>query len=83
MKKNGKVQILVEDTGVGIPVEKQKIVFNQFTQVDGSTSRKYRGTGLGLSITKSLIESMDGTIDLTSPGSGKGTKVSLTLPLIT
>src|SRR5437016_4110903 len=61
----------VSDTGIGIPPEKQRRIFDAFTQADSSTTRRYGGTGLGLSIAKQLCEMMDGTIGLTSePGRG-------------
>ncbi len=52
----------VIDTGIGIPQEKQRMIFESFTQVDGSINRVYNGTGLGLAISKHLIEMMDGEI---------------------
>jgi two-component system sensor histidine kinase/response regulator len=52
----------VRDTGVGVPQDKQKIIFEAFTQVDGSTTRKFGGTGLGLSIASRLVEMMGGRI---------------------
>ncbi len=61
----------VTDTGIGIPFEKQAEIFQPFTQVDGSTTRKYGGTGLGLTITRQLVEIMGGRIWLESePGKG-------------
>ncbi len=59
------------DTGIGIPVDKQKDLFSPFTQVDGGTTRKFGGTGLGLSITSQIVELMGGTIEVDSkPGWG-------------
>ncbi|MBF0572330.1 MAG: response regulator [Desulfamplus sp.] len=56
----------VKDTGIGIPVEKQAAIFDNFTQADGSTTRRYGGTGLGTTIAKQLVELMGGKITLKS-----------------
>src|SRR5262249_46025740 len=56
----------ISDTGIGIPPEKQKLIFDPFTQADASTTRQYGGSGLGLSISKRLIEMMQGRIWLES-----------------
>jgi PAS domain S-box-containing protein len=65
------VHFSVQDTGIGIPYERQAAVFDRFTQADGSTTRTYGGTGLGLTISKQLVEVMGGRIGLESkPGAG-------------
>jgi len=74
------VIINVHDTGIGIPTDKHETVFEKFTQVDGSTSRRFGGTGLGLSITKSFVDLMGGKIEIISPGDLGGTTVVFTLP---
>jgi signal transduction histidine kinase/ActR/RegA family two-component response regulator len=61
------LHLLVADTGVGIPRDKQKIIFAPFEQVDGSITRKYGGTGLGLAISAKLVHLMDGDISVESP----------------
>lgn len=62
----------VSDTGIGIPKEKQDLIFDSFSQVSDSTTRRFGGTGLGLTITKKLIEMQGGTISIKSE-KGKGT----------
>ncbi len=70
----------VEDTGVGIPADKQRAIFEPFTQADGTTTRKYGGTGLGLAVTRQLAELLGGELSVESE-EGKGAVFSLVLPV--
>lgn len=69
----------IEDTGTGIPPDKQAMIFESFSQADSSTNRKFGGTGLGLTITRKLAELIGGSISLTSEP-GKGSTFSLIIP---
>ena len=76
-----RLRISVEDTGIGIPAQAQEKIFEQFSQLDGSTTRQYGGTGLGLAICRRLVGLMDGAIGVSSePGYGASFHVELRLP---
>ncbi|MFZ5765061.1 MAG: response regulator [Thermodesulfobacteriota bacterium] len=72
----------VADTGIGIPPDKQQLIFERFTQADSSTTRRFGGTGLGLTISRELINLMGGDIHLES-AEGRGSTFSFCIPLQT
>ncbi len=74
-------RIVVTDTGMGIPPHALNVIFEEFRQVDGSSSRAYKGSGLGLAITRNLVRMMDGFIAVESE-LGQGSKFIVTFPLI-
>ncbi len=76
---NSFIRFDIEDTGIGIPADRQEKIFDSFTQADGSTTRRFGGTGLGLAITKQLAEILGGQLSLSST-EGKGSVFSLTIP---
>jgi CheY-like chemotaxis protein/anti-sigma regulatory factor (Ser/Thr protein kinase) len=77
-KKSGKLTIEVEDTGIGIPLSQQSLIFEAFRQQSGQSNRIYGGIGLGLAISKRLVEKMNGKISVTShEGTGSIFKVVL------
>lgn len=79
-EKEGMAIISVQDTGEGIPTDKQPLIFQEFQQGDGSTVRSYSGTGLGLAITKSLVELHKGKIWFESE-EGKGSTFFFSIPV--
>ncbi|TDX52882.1 ABC transporter substrate binding protein [Orenia marismortui] len=79
-EKDEKVFISVEDTGIGIPEDRQEVIFERFRQVDKSFHRNSEGSGLGLSIVKLLVELHGGKISLESKA-GKGSKFIIELPI--
>jgi hypothetical protein len=70
----------VIDTGIGISKENLPLIFEEFKQIDSTTSRKYQGTGLGLTISKKIVQLLGGSINVVSE-LGKGTNMFFKIPL--
>jgi signal transduction histidine kinase len=76
------IQVRIRDTGIGIPQDKLEEIFEAFSQVDASTTRKVGGTGLGLPISRRLVEMHGGRLWAESEGIGKGSTFYLDLPVV-
>jgi PAS domain S-box-containing protein len=79
--RNKKLCLFVKDTGIGIPEDKLEYIFQRFSQVDDSDTRKHGGTGLGLSISKGIVELLKGKISVTSM-LGKGSEFEVEIPFV-
>ena len=79
---NSHIEIVVSDTGIGIPADFLPYVFERFRQAEAGTTRKTGGLGLGLAIVRHIIEMHGGTVEAASPGEGKGATFRVRLPLM-
>lgn len=78
--RDGRLIFRIKDSGVGIPLDKQHLLFKSFSQVDNSLSRKHEGTGLGLVLSRHLARMLNGDLLLESSTPGKGSVFSITIP---
>jgi signal transduction histidine kinase len=79
---SAELRFRIADSGIGIPLDKQRLIFDRFTQVDGSLTRKHGGAGIGLCLAKDTVDLMGGTVAVESqPGAGSIFEFSLTLAL--
>jgi signal transduction histidine kinase len=77
---NGRALYRIQDTGIGVPLASQRLIFDEFRQVDGSLTRRYGGTGLGLALSRRLARLLGGDIDLVS-APGEGATFTVEVPL--
>jgi signal transduction histidine kinase len=75
------VALTLKDTGIGIPQTDRPKLFQKFSRGEKSSYQHTNGSGLGLFITKNVIDEHHGTVDITSAGEGKGSTVTITLPI--
>jgi signal transduction histidine kinase len=80
-RTDSNVVVCVSDTGVGIPREHLRHIFERFTQIDSSTTRSHGGLGLGLAIVRHLVEAHGGTVSASSEGPNRGATFNVTLPI--
>ena len=81
-RENGGIRVAVQDTGLGIPTDHLELIFQEFTQVDISSTRKVGGTGLGLPISRKLVELHGGRLWAESTGvPGEGSRFIMELPV--
>ena len=83
LEREKAISFIVRDTGVGIPEDKQQLIFEAFQQADGTTSRKYGGTGLGLTISRELAKLLKGDLRLHKAAEGEGSQFALIIPEFT
>jgi signal transduction histidine kinase len=75
------ILITVKDTGIGLTAEQQRHIFERFYRVDKSRARTGGGSGIGLTISKHIVEAHHGRLTVSSPGPGKGSAVTVWLPI--
>ncbi len=76
----GEVSFVISDTGIGIPKDQIRLIFDKLRQLDGSTTRHYEGVGLGLTVCKNLVELIGGKLEVESEVN-KGSTFKVTIPV--
>jgi CheY-like chemotaxis protein len=76
------VSVSVKDTGIGIPLDQREAIFEMFTQLDQSSVRSQGGLGIGLTLVRQLVLMHDGTVEVRSPGAGRGSEFVVRLPIL-